>query len=100
MSLSIKNLLNKRYLEFKENISSLEIIDVNDLFPTVDESTNWVEVIEIILYLFSTDDTHKHLAEVICMKNINVKLTEEQNNSICEIIKKYLAFLKKIKNVL
>lgn len=97
MSLSVKNLLNKRYQEFRNELNTIGI-NTEMLFPDVEENTNWIEAIEILLFLFPSDDTKSHLDELLLLKN--VVILECQFLPVCELIDKYKIFLKKIKNVL
>lgn len=91
MSVTIKELLQTKFNDLKTEL--IEIID-SDLFPEMEENTNWVEFVNFVFFLFPSDAVKFHLEELLEYKDIVIE--EEKVAVLVPIITKYLLWLKKV----
>ena len=89
---TIKDLLETKYSDLKNEL--LDIIDA-DLFPVIEENTNWVEFVNFVFFLFPSDAVKFHLEELLEFKDI--VLVNDKVDILVPIITKYLDWLKKVK---
>lgn len=95
--ISIKGLLQRKYLELQVKCIELEIN--TDLFEPVTDQTDWTLVVNTVLSLFPDENNiSESLEDLLYLKSIT--LTDKQKEGVCDLIKQYLLFLNKIRKYL
>lgn len=97
MSISLKDLLEKKYDEF---ISEVGLFMDTSIFSSQVDKTNinWSDYVNFIDFLFPSSDTKTHLNELLDFKSI--KLNDSQIIVLVPILDKYLIFLRKVKTMM
>ena len=87
-------LLESKFNAFVEEIKPI----VNDVDTFLEDMQNidYIEVLQVVLFLFPDDRTGYHLDQLLELKQI--ELTSDQKDGLIPIIKKYVTFLEKIKS--
>ena len=90
---TVQEILMSKYLSFKEEISDI-IPNFDEQFDEMDP-TDLVDMMDLMLFLFPTDDTKRHLEELLALKG--VELSADKVDELVPLCSKYVIFLNKVK---
>ena len=98
MSVSIRNLLVKRFSELKEELTKLDI-DTTLIPMDVTPESNFQELLESVEMVFPNGcDIDLSLRTMCFMRG--VRLTDEQFAALGPLVNRYLSFLGKVRSYL
>ena len=93
---TVKTLLKTKFDEFIEKVKPI-VTELENSFK-VDEDLNYLDALDIILFLFPDEKTLYNLEQFLDLKQISI--TDENKTLMIPILDDYLIFLRKIKKLL
>ena len=93
---TVKNLLETKFNEFIEKVKPI-ISDLENSFK-VDGEVDYLDILDVVLFLFPDDQTSYNLDEFLDLKQIEIN--EDKKKQLIPILNNYLEFLRKLKKLL
>ena len=93
---TVKEVLRESFDKFKNK--ALPIVE-NELETLCNfEDEDLLDALDMLMFLFPSDDTELHLNQLMELKSISV--TEEQFNELLPLVKRFVNHLKEIKSLI
>ena len=89
-------LLEKKFNEFV--LEAKRVIGDTDRLLQDVTNIDYIEVVDVVLFLFPDDNIPYHLDELLQLKSIS--LSDGEKEDLYPIIEKYLVFLRKVQPML
>lgn len=97
MSKTVKEVLKETFEKFRDKTKSIVASKHIDLLNDFEES-DLLNAVDLLIFLFPSEDTKYHLLEVLQLKNI--ELSDSEIDNLIPVIEKLLVRLKEIKSLL
>jgi hypothetical protein len=97
MSKTVKEVLKEVFEKFRDKAKLIVANEQIDKLNEFDEE-DLLYALDMLLFLFPSDNTEYHLIELLNLKNI--VLTEIEIKNLCPLIEKLIEKLKEIKSLL
>jgi hypothetical protein len=95
MSKTVEQILLEKYYEFKNEVSTI-IDDFDKHFDDLDPG-DLIDLMDLMLFIFPSDNTERHLNELLDLKQLTI--SDEKKQQLIPICNKYVMFLNKVKRV-
>ena len=93
---TVKEILRESFDKFKNKASIIVVNEVESLYDFDDEDL--LDALDMLVFLFPSDDTDLHLRQLLDLKNIYV--SDDQFIELLPLVKRFVDHLKEIKSLI